>query len=99
MVLNDTGRTIAMAKGLPPDWITDIPGAEAWALLQAAVGAEPGCKTRIDRLPCVDAFEAGLAWATTDKRKHARAHAMMLKAWGDVAAGTITWMPAHCTED
>ena len=76
-VMNETGRTIASARGVPPEWITDMPGTEAWALLQSATGAEAGCRVRVDCLPCVDAFVAGVAWATTDKRKHARVHAIV----------------------
>eukprot|EP00973_Karenia_brevis_P077726 10801214-Karenia_brevis.AAC.1 len=35
------GETVAEAQGVPPDWINDIPGCEAWAILQAALCAEP----------------------------------------------------------
>ena len=31
-VKNQTGRTVAAAYGVPPDWVTDIPGTEAWAV-------------------------------------------------------------------
>jgi hypothetical protein len=36
VVVNSEGAVIAKAQGVPPDWITDIPGTEAWAILQAA---------------------------------------------------------------
>ena len=85
--------------GVPPDWISDIPGAEAWALLQAATGAAPGCKVRVDCLPCAAAVHRGVEWATTDKWKHARVHDMLMKAWDDLDASNLTWMPAHCSDD
>ena len=80
VVKNDTGRTLASASGVPPPWVDDIPGTEAWAVAMAAVGAEPGCKLRVDCEPCAKAFHAGLAWATADKRVHARVHRAMLIA-------------------
>ena len=76
-MLNEGGRTIAIAMEVPPGWISAIPATEAWVLLQAATGAEPGCSVRVDCLPCVLAVFNGLAWATRDKRKHARVHSMM----------------------
>lgn len=86
-------------EGGPPDWISDMPEAGAWAVLQIAVGAELGCKIRAGCLPCVDGFEADLESATTDKRKHARVQSMVSKAWDDMAAGELTWVPADCTDD
>ena len=73
-VKNSIGRTLAAAHGVPPDWVEDIPGTEAWAVKEAAIGALPGCELRVDCLPCVNAFKAGMQWATTDRRKHARVH-------------------------
>lgn len=98
VVKNDTGRTVASANGTPPSWIDDIPGSAAWAVYMAAVGAEPGCTLRVDCLPCVTAFKAGLEWATVDKRIHARVHELMLTAWGDFDADNMVWMQAHTTE-
>lgn len=98
VVLNETGRAIAIAMGVSPGWISDIPGTEAWALLQAATGAEPGRSVRVDCLPCVIAVFNGLAWATTDKRKHARVHSMLLKARCDLGPDRLTWMRAHCSD-
>ena len=41
VVVDDLNNIIALASGLPTDWIDDIPGTEAWAMLQAAIFAEP----------------------------------------------------------
>ena len=89
---------MAAAYGAPPDWVDDIPGSEAWAVKEAAIGALPGCVLRVDCQPCVDAFKAGLEWATGDKRKHARVRTLMLQAWDDFDPEGIVWMPAHTTE-
>ena len=32
VVLDDDDIAIASASGLPPDWVEDIPGTEAWVL-------------------------------------------------------------------
>ena len=42
VAVDDTGEPTAIARGIPPSWITDIPGAEAWAVLQAALRRSPG---------------------------------------------------------
>ncbi len=52
-VVNAEGIIIAAARGRPPAWIRDVPGAEAWALLQAATRALPGTSFRIDCLHVV----------------------------------------------
>ena len=56
VVEDDTGRTVASAYGVPPEWVTDISGTEVWVAEEAAVGAFPGCLLRMDSEPYVDAF-------------------------------------------
>ena len=48
VVLDEDDQIIASASGVPPDWVEDIPGAEAWALYQAASLARPGCTYFVD---------------------------------------------------
>ena len=38
-VLNGEGTVVASAYGVPPPWIKDIGGAEAWAVLQVGLRA------------------------------------------------------------
>ena len=59
VVVDDSGRTIASAKGIPPEWIVDIPGAEAWAILQGTGMVMPGSPFRVDCKPCIDAIHRG----------------------------------------
>ena len=56
VALDPDERIVAIARGTPPHWVTDIPGAEAWALVQAGLKAEPGSTFRSDCKPCVDAI-------------------------------------------
>jgi hypothetical protein len=91
------GTVTASAFGLPPDWITDIPGTEAWALLQAALVSLPGTQYRVDCEVVVRAVRAGVGWATCAKRPLARVFALLLAALDDAAADAVVWMPAHCT--
>ena len=68
-VVVTAGVITAVARGVPPPWITDIEGAEAWALLQAALRAIPGrCTFKGDCKSCIDMIKAGLAVATSARR-------------------------------
>jgi hypothetical protein len=98
VALDVEGHVTAAANGITPYWVDDIPGAEAWAVLQAASRAEPGTQYRVDCRPCVDAFHKGLAWATKDSRPLARVHRLMFAALDDTEADAIVWMPAHTKE-
>ena len=59
IAVDDNGEVTASAKGVPPPWVTDIPGTEAWALYQAASRAMPGTAFRTDCEPCVTAIHHG----------------------------------------
>ena len=77
---DDNGKTTAIARGIPPPWINDIPGTEAWAVLQAALRRAPDAPLRIDCEPCVNAVQRGMQWAIAGNRKHARVNALLLAA-------------------
>ena len=82
VICPETGEVIASAMGVPPPWITDIGGAEAWAMLQAALRVMPGKRSR---------FEV----ATSHKRALARVYGLLLPALEDTCLSCILWMPAH----
>ena len=67
IVLDEDENLIAAAYGVPPDWVDDIPGTEAWALMQAALFAIPGCQYFVDCQPCVDAVHKGPVACRSDK--------------------------------
>jgi hypothetical protein len=95
-VLDDSGRIVASAHGVPPPWIKDIGGAEAWAALQVGLRAVPGkVKLMIDCQPCVAMIHGGLTAATTANRPLARVNAMVLSVLEDVPNDKVVWMPAH----
>ena len=82
----------------PPPWITDIPGSEAWALLQAALVSEPGCGYLIDCKPCVKAMHIGVVEATRDNRPIDRVHALCHAALEGVPPEDIIWIPSNVKE-
>ena len=92
------GFVVAAAYGIPPPWITCIPGAEAWAAVQAARVAMPGSTFRIDCEPCVAAILAGMARACSDANPLARVHTMLALAFDDTPTEAVVWMPSHTSE-
>ena len=99
VAIDEHGEIVASAHGVPPPWIDDIPGTEAWALLQAAQVAEPGSTYRIDCKPCVDAIKRGRVWATSAARPLARVFELVFAAVDDTPLDAFVWMPAHCSMD
>ena len=95
VVIDDEGTMIAAAYGVPPGWITDIPGTEAWALYQAASLAEPGCEYFVDCEPAVKAMHQGPAACARDNNPLARVHGLMHHALSDVPPQAVIWMPSH----
>ena len=95
VVLGDDNSIIASAFGVPPDWVEDIPGTEAWALTEAAIYALPGCTFFVDCEPCVKAVHAGSALSCADNKPLARVHKIMHIALGDVPGSAVIWMPAR----
>ena len=87
---------MASACGVPPPWITDIGGAEAWAVLMVALRAMPGeVKYMVDCEPCVKMIHGGKAAATAANRPLARVNGMVMLALEDTPPEKVVWMPAH----
>ena len=95
--VNPDGFVIAAASGVPPWYITDVPGAEAWAILQAAAHALPGSSFRSDCKPCVDFISSGRAVACSARRPLARVFNRIfdLFEWRGFGHEDVAWMPAH----
>ena len=94
-VIGKCNEVLAIASGTPPEWIVDIPGAEAWALFQAAMHSDPGSDFRSDCKPCVDSIGWGRRSACSAKRPLARVMNMIFNAMDDADEGAVVWMPAH----
>ena len=95
-MLDDQGKIVASAYGVPPPWIKGIGGAEAWAVLQVGLRVMPGkVKFMIDCQPCVSMIHGGVTAATTADRPLARVNAMVHSVLEDVPSDKVVWMPAH----
>ena len=80
----------------PPPWITEIGGAEAWALLQATGPAFAGaCNFISDCKVMVDLLHGGREKALDGSSTHARVYALIITALDDTSPDCIIWMPAH----
>ena len=95
VVVGLEGKVIAIARGVPPDWVLDIPACEAWALYQAALRALPGTKFNVDCRPCLQAAWGGRAYACGGNKVHARVHGLMLTPLDGVRREDLIWVPAH----
>ena len=98
VVLDSLNHVTAVARGVPPHFVDDIPGAEAWALLQAATVALPGSTFYSDCKSCVDAVKAGRTAACGPHRPLARVYGMLFTQLDDVPVESVVWMPAHTAE-
>ncbi len=99
--LDSEGRCVAAAHGVPPPWITDNSGAEAWAPLEAVESAHPAATFRTDSLVTLDALRKGKTWAIGPKRPLARVWRMLHVAMdSDEAISRVVWLPSHrCSAD
>ena len=97
-MVNEHGHIIAEASGVPPEWIRGIPGAEAWALLQAMSLAVPGTQYRSDCKPCVDLLRGPRDRAVRPGNSHARVMNLLFAANDDGSNQDVVWVPAHTTE-
>ena len=90
-------KSDCLRYGGSPPWITDICGAEAWAMLQAAIRMIPGERSRFrgDCKACIDMIHAGIVVATSAKRTLARVYGLLLPALKDTCLSCILWKPAH----
>lgn len=98
MALDTEERIFAIARGIPPHWVVDIPGTEAWAIYQAGLKAEPGSSIRSDCKPCVDTIIEGKVVSCSSKRPLARVNSLMHHVLDDAGPNSVVWMPAHTTE-
>ena len=85
----------AIASGTPPDYITDIPAAEAWALFQATTFAELGSVILSDCEPCVDGIHSGRKVACAANRPLARVMNLIFDNKGLLPDTAFVWMPSH----
>ena len=96
--VDEQGKVIGSAYGTCPDWINDIGGAEAWAMLQAALCAMPGrAKYWTDCQPLLTMISKGQQIAEDPKNIYARVHSLLMPLLDDTPLDSIGWMPSHTT--
>ena len=98
VVLDRLNHVTAVARGVPPHFVDDIAGAEAWALLQAATVSLPGSTFYSDCKSCVDLVHAGPLVACGPKKPLARTFKLLFARLDDVPPEAVVWMPAHTAE-
>ena len=64
-VANAAGDIVATASGSPPPWIRTVPGAEMWALLQAAIVLGDAPTYKVDCMAVVQMYNKGLKQAAS----------------------------------
>jgi len=101
-VIASNGQLLAYGWGAPPEWITDVPGTEGWALHIVARSNPAMPKVITDCLGLVVALGKG-------PHDAARACRPLARLWGMIFACTetivptyteadrVVWMPSHCT--
>ena len=95
VAVDDDHVVTAIASGTPPDYITDIPAAEAWALFQATTFAELGSVILSDCKPCVDGIHSGRKVACAANRPLARVMNLIFDNKGLLPDAAFVWMPSH----
>jgi hypothetical protein len=100
VVTSMEGDLLAYGMGIPPDWIRDASGAEAWALAVILRWCPSMPDTTTDCMNVVTTLHAGKAAATDAASPLARIWAEVLKAFDDSdcdqqGLASIRWMPAH----
>ena len=90
------GILVAYGDATPPNWITTIPGVEAW-IVQVILSATTVQKAIVtDCLGNVNTFEKGMEYATGAKRVLARIWQPIMEIAAERHIKLI-WMPAHTT--
>ena len=93
VAVNDDNVITAIARGTPPDYIDDIPAAEAWALVQATTFAASGSTFFSDCKPCVDGIAAGRKASCGANRPLARVLGRIFDNIGPFPDNAFVWMP------
>ena len=99
VALDKFNHVVAIARGSPPDYIDDLPSAEAWALVQAAAIALPGSTFESDCKPCIGAIHSELQLACAPGRPLARVFKQLIVHIDDVPITNFVWMPAHSASE
>ena len=87
-------EVLALARGVPPDYVRSIPAAEAWGLAMATMLVGMHGRYVTDCKEVKDVARSGVVRATSAGQLHARIWAITFSHTdGEVPA--VEWMPAH----
>ena len=96
VVASPVGDLLAFGYGVPPDWVRDASGAEAWALAEALRWCPFMPDITTDCLNLVTTLEAGRAAATDARSPLARIWVDIFKSLDDEEqVRQPLWMPSH----
>ena len=92
--MDSSGALLASASGSAPSWVRSVPGAEAWALLQAALAFGDAPAYRVDCLSVVQLYAKGFKKASAANSLFADTWAQ-IEAWDSTESVDLAWMPSH----
>ena len=99
-MVDENGSLLAVAHVVPPPWITDSAGAEAWALYVSLTFAPVAPNIVTDCLGLLRRLQDGTCRATAEAQPHARIWGMILNILDSdkqviACAEKLFWMPSH----
>ena len=99
-IVNSDGHLCALANGVPPPWIQDSAGSEAWALYVVLSLSASAPAIITDCLGLLQRLKDGPERATSESQPHARLWGMIfhiLDSAEQVALciSKLSWMPSH----
>ncbi len=98
VVVDDSGRAVAAASGVPPPWVRSIAAAEAWAIHIATTLALPGSVFKSDCATVVNLLKAGRRKATAPSCVLARVMRVLFSSFDSAEdAAAAVWMLARTT--
>ena len=97
VVIDEDGSVLASARGVPPEYIDTIQGAELWAIKMALLHITFPKALYTDCESVRTGLYKGFAWAESAKRRYSRVWTStinMIEELGKI----VHWMPVHITE-
>ena len=98
MVVMREAQLVAAAKGIPPRWVSTIPGTELWAMLQATQSAMQRCEFHTDCLMVQQGCQWSTHAATAANHKFARVWAPIFQYFDSTPRDAVVWIPSHIAE-
>jgi hypothetical protein len=97
VVVDRHHNLVAYGRGVPPSWVKDAAGAEAWAFAFIVRLGPAVPRTITDCLNVVSAILGGRCRATAAKSPLARIWASAFDVMDDIGVrgDEVTWMPSH----